>query len=418
MNYEATLEFARRCDQADPLRGYRDRFYIPQHEGKDSIYLCGNSLGLQPKSVVQHIQQELDDWRKLGVDGHLQAKNPWYYYHHRFAEPSARIVGALPHEVVVMNGLTVNAHLLMVSFYRPSKSRFKILVEDRVFPSDYYALESQIRFHGFDPREAIVEAKPRTGEHHLRMEDIVALVEQHRDSLALVYMGGVNYYTGQYFDIEAITRKAHQAGALAGFNMAHGAGNVIMKLHDWDVDFACWCSYKYLNSGPGGPAGAFIHGRHHMDANIPRFHGWWGHDEESRFEMKKEFVPMRGADVWQLSNAPVLGMAAHYAALEVFEEAGMQALAAKSRDLTGYLFFLLKAFGDKHPFTIITPEDPGSHGCQVSILTGPNGRELFDGITAGGVVADWRHPNVIRVAPVPLYNTFEDVYRFAELLCT
>ena len=416
MVFENSLVFSRQCDVSDPLREYRSRFHIPVIGGKETIYFSGNSLGLQPKSVPDHIRQELDDWKNLGVLGHLEGKNPWFYYHHRFTEPSARIVGALPEEVVVMNGLTVNAHLLMVSFYRPTKQRFKILVEDAVFPSDYYAVESQAAFHGFEPQEAIIEAKAREGEYALRTQDILRTIEEHGDTLSLVFMGGVNYFTGQYFDIKAITRKAHEVGALAGFNLAHAAGNVIMQLHDWNVDFACWCSYKYLNSGPGGPAGAFIHQRHLNNPGIPRFAGWWGYDESTRFEMKKGFRPMKGADAWQLTNAPVLGMAAHYAALEIFDEVGMKALSEKSRRLTGYLHFLVKLIATEKGFTVITPDDPAQRGCQLSMLTGANGKALFDRITKAGVIADWRNPNVIRVAPVPLYNTFEEVYRFAEIL--
>lgn len=423
MDFDRSLEFAQQQDAADPLNSFRERFFIPKHEEEDAIYFCGHSLGLQPRTTAAHLQQELDDWRRLGVKGHLEAQNPWLYYHHRLAEPSAQLVGAHPEEVVVMNGLTVNAHLLMVSFYRPTSTRYKILVERDVFPSDAYAIESQVRFHGFDPEDAIVEVAPREGTYALRTEDILQSVADHRSSLAMVFMGGVNYYTGQYFDLKSIAHKAHEVGATVGFNLAHAAGNVRLQLHDWDVDFACWCSYKYLNSGPGSPAGAYIHERFANDPAVPRFAGWWGYDEATRFEMQKGFVPMRGAQAWQLSNAPVLGMAAHSASLDIFREAGITALVEKSQKLTGYLEFLIRDVARVKGFAIITPEDPEQRGCQLSILVDANGRALFDKLTASGVVADWREPNlpdgqagVIRVAPVPLYNTFEEVYRFYEII--
>lgn len=401
-------------DATDPMASFRSHYHIPQHDGKDAVYLCGNSLGLQPKKTRQYIEEELKDWETLGVEGHMHGRHPWFYYHHFLEESVARLAGASPLEVVIMNTLTVNLNLLMVSFYRPTKSRYKILMEYMAFPSDQYAMEMQVRYHGFDTADAIVEVKPREGEHALRTEDILQLIDEHRNELALVMMGGVNYYTGQLYDMATITKAAHDAGALAGFDLAHAAGNVPLHLHDWGVDFACWCTYKYLNSGPGGASGVFIHERHAHDATLPRFAGWWGNAEDTRFQMKKGFHPQPGAAGWQQSNAQILPMAAHRAAMELFDQAGMDALRTKSLALTGLLEELLQIQPGK--FHIITPADPAQRGCQLSILTGAGGRQLFDRLTASGVIADWREPNVIRVAPVPMYNSFEDVYRFAELM--
>jgi len=413
------FDYARRLDTADPLREYRNRFLIPRHQGKECIYFTGNSLGLQPRSTRDYIGQELDDWARLGVEGHFQARNPWLSYHELFPALVAPIVGARPHEVVVMNQLTVNLHLLMTTFYRPTRQRFKILCEGKAFPSDQYAFESQARLHGFDPAEAVVEVFPRAGEHTLRTEDILAAINEHGPQLAVVLFSGVNYYTGQVFPMQAITRAAHAAGAIAGFDLAHAAGNVRLQLHDWDVDFACWCSYKYLNSGPGSVAGAFIHDRHCRNTELPRMAGWWGHDKATRFLMQPGFEAMPTAEGWQLSNAPVLSMAAHRAALEIFADAGMAALTAKSKQLTGFLFRVLDAINDhqRHKvIEVITPREEGMHGCQVSMLMPERGRAVFDALSRQGVIADWREPNVIRVAPVPLYNTFEDVYRFGEII--
>jgi len=327
----------------------------------------------------------------------------------------AKLAGASPLEVVVMNTLTVNLNLLMVSFYRPSKQRYKIIMEQMAFPSDQYAMEMQVKFHGFNPEDAIIEAKPRAGEHTIRTEDLLELIDRHKDELVLVMMGGVNYYSGQLFDIPAITKAAHEAGAIAGFDLAHAAGNVPLHLHDWDVDFACWCSYKYLNSGPGGVSGVFIHERFAHNFSLPRFAGWWGNEEKTRFQMKKGFFPQPGAAGWQQSNAQILPMAVHRASMEIFDEVGIEALQQKSRNLTGYMEHLLMDIPGNE-FTIITPSDPQQRGCQLSILTGDRGKMLFDKLTENGVIADWREPNVIRVAPVPLYNSFEDVWRFAEIL--
>lgn len=402
----------------DELNHYREHFLIPQHNGADVRYFTGNSLGLQPKKVREYILRELDHWAEHGVEGHFRGERPWKDYHHQFKPLLAKIVGAKPVEVTCMNTLTVNLHLLMVSFYRPTRSRYKIIMEGGAFPSDQYAMETQALFHGLVPKEAIIELRPRQGEHTLRTEDIVATIQEHGDSTALVMMGGVNYYTGQFFDIKAITEAAHKAGAIAGFDLAHAAGNVPLHLHDWNVDFACWCSYKYMNSGPGGPSGIFVHERHANNAALPRFAGWWGHDEQERFLMKPGFKPMAGADGWQLSNAQVLAMAAHLASLEIFDEVGMERLRAKSLKLTGYLLSLLDEFEQKYgqKFTVLTPRNEVDRGCQVSILTGEDGRQLFDFLSDHGVITDWREPNVIRLAPVPLYNTFEDVKVFMDLV--
>jgi kynureninase len=417
MTYENTLQYAQAQDQQDPLKKYRDQFYIPQVNGRDSIYLTGNSLGLQPKSAKAAIEVELEDWATLGVEGHFDGRNPWMHYHEFLTEKTARLVGAKPVEVVVMNNLTVNLHLMMVSFYRPTKERFKIITEAGAFPSDQYALETQTKFHGFNPDEAIIELAPREGEKNLRTEDILATIREHGNELALIMMGGVNYYTGQAFDMAEITKAGHAVGAQVGFDLAHAAGNLVLNLHDWDVDFAVWCTYKYLNSGPGGASGVFVNERHANNPDLPRFAGWWGHDKEVRFKMQKGFKPMEGAAGWQLSNAQIFPMAIHNASLKIFDEVGMPALREKSDKLTGYLEFLINGMNsEQKSFEMITPANPKDRGAQISLLVQHNGRELFDKLTKAGVIADWREPNVIRVAPVPLYNTFEDVYRFAEIL--
>jgi kynureninase len=419
MRFENTLEFAQQLDANDPLKTFRNKFFIPQHNGRDSIYFTGNSLGLQPKSTSEYIRAELDDWAALGVEGHFKGKRPWVSYHEIFPQQLSKIVGCLPEEVIVMNQLTVNLHLLLVSFYRPSKQRYKIICEEKAFPSDQYALESQVRYHGLDPAEAIIEIKPRPGGYLLFTEDIVSAIEANKDSVALVLFGGVNYYTGQYFDLNTITNKAHRVGAYAGFDLAHAAGNVSLKLHDWNVDFACWCSYKYLNSGPGSVAGVFIHQRHHSDRDIPRFAGWWGHNKEKRFLMEKGFVPIPTAEGWQLSNAPVLSMAAHKAALDIFDEAGMDTLIRKSKSLSGYLHFILDEINSRQRemmIQVITPKAEEERGCQVSMLMLKKGRELFDELNRQGVIVDWREPNVIRVAPVALYNSFEDIWKFGNII--
>ncbi len=414
--YQPTEPFAKKMDANDALKHFRDKFYIPkQPNGEDAIYFTGNSLGLQPKSTREYIEQELKDWETLGVEGHLKAKNPWMPYHEFLTEQMGKVVGAKPIETVVMNSLTVNLHLLMVSFYRPTRERHKIVIEAGAFPSDQYAVESQIKFHGFDIGDSLIELKPKENETCLRTEDIEITIAENGDSIALILLGGVNYYTGQAFDIKRITEIAHKVGAVVGFDLAHAAGNIGLKLHDWNVDFAAWCSYKYLNSGPGGIAGVFIHERYCEDFDLPRFAGWWGQEKETRFLMKPEFVPIKGAEGWQLSNPPIFQLAALKASLDIFEEAGMKALTEKSKKLTGYLEFLLGGFHDER-ISVITPSDANERGCQLSIRVKNADKNLFKQISGRGVIADWREPDVIRVAPVPLYNSFADVCKFAEIL--
>lgn len=419
MNYVNSIGFARKMDAEDPLKRFREQFHFPQHNGNNVVYFCGNSLGLQPKATRDYVTHELDEWARHGVEGHFLAKNPWFSYHEILTASAADIVGAKPAEVVMMNQLTVNLHLLLVTFYRPSNTRYKILCEHKAFPSDQYVLETQVKHKGFDPNDAIIEVKPREGEHYIRTEDILAAIEENKDSLALVMLGAVNYYTGQAFDMKAITEAAHKAGAVAGFDLAHAAGNLKMHLHDWNVDFASWCTYKYLNSGPGSVAGVFIH-ENHVKQALPRFGGWWGHDKEKRFLMEKGFVPMQTAEGWALSNAPVLSMSAHKAALDVFEQAGMDALCEKSVKLTGYLEYIIDDISSSQPgdqkLEVITPRDQKQRGCQLSIIAHGKGKSLHKKLIERGVISDWREPNVIRVAPVPLYNSFEDVWKFGEVL--
>jgi kynureninase len=417
-SFEISSAFAQQLDQQDALRALRNEFHIPQQNGKPVIYLCGNSLGLQPKSAVEFLQQELDDWRNLGVEGHLHGRNPWYYYHHFGREQLAALCGADTSEVVAMNALTVNLHLLMTSFFKPQGRRRKILLEHDAFPSDQYAVAAQLQSHGLDPKECFVEVHPASGAHTISTEQIVSAIETLGDELALVMFSGVNFYTGQWFDIPAITQAAHRAGAMAGFDLAHAIGNVPLQLHDWDVDFAAWCTYKYLNAGPGAVGGIFVHEKHNNDVPPFRLSGWWGHDEQNRFLMEKDFRAMPGAAGWQLSNAPVLSMAVLRASLEIFHRAGMQALRDKSLLLTGYLAFLINDAIQHHGFDaqIITPADSTQRGCQLSILTGANGKLVFDRLSSRGVIADWRNPDVIRIAPVPLYNSFEDVLQFYQRL--
>ena len=420
MQFSPDLDFARKLDAADPLAHWREQFLFPQHHGAPVRYFCGNSLGLQPKTVRGALLAELDHWAEHGVEGHFRGEQPWMYYHKFLQSQSAQLVGALPHEVVVMNTLTVNLHLLMCSFYRPTPQRYKIIMEAGAFPSDQYAMETQVRLHGLNPETTIIEVAPhpeKTGRHYLLTEEVLEAIEAAGDTLALVMFGGVNYYTGQFFDLQAITKAAHRAGAIAGFDLAHTAGNLPLQLHDWGVDFAVWCSYKYLNSGPGGPSGAFVHERHANRPELPRLAGWWGHDESERFQMRKGFKPMYGAAGWQLSNAQILSFAAHKASLDMFAEAGMENLRAKSLQLTAYLEYLLDGINTETPrFTLITPRDAQARGCQLSLLTDDRGRALFDYLSENGVVADWREPNVIRFAPVPMYNSFEDVWHLAECI--
>jgi kynureninase len=410
---DRTLAYAQQLDAQDPLSHWREQFLFPQHEGKPVVYGCGNSLGLQPRTVRAALLAECDHWAEHGVEGHFRGERPWMDYHQLLTQPVARLVGALPHEVVVMNTLTVNLHLMMASFYWPSAQRFKIVMEAGAFPSDQYAVESQVRWHGFDPETAIVEVKPRIGEHTLRTEDIVAAIEQTGEQLALVLFGGVNYYTGQWYELAPITAAGHRTGAQVGFDLAHAVGNVPLQLHRDGPDFAVWCSYKYLNSGPGGPSGVFVHERHAQRPDMPRLAGWWGHDAASRFRMEKGFIPMRGAEGWQLSNAQIFSFAAHLASLRLFDEVGMEALRLKSEQLSAYAYELLMDIPER-PFTIITPADPAQRGCQLSLLTNNQGSSIHQRLTEAGVVTDWREPNVIRFAPVPLYNSFEDVWHLCQ----
>lgn len=411
-------EKAKAYDAADELASYRDAFYFPDTPAEYCVYLTGNSLGLQPKSVRKEIEVELDEWAKYGVEGHFDAVRPWYSYHEQLIEPAAKLVGAKEGEVVHMNGLTTNIHLLMVSFYRPTTSRFKIICEAKAFPSDQYALESQVKFHGFDPQQAIVEVHPRAGEHTIREEDIEAAIEAHKNELALVFWGGVNYYTGQVFDMERIAKSARDAGAVVGFDLAHAAGNVPLKLHDWDVDFAAWCTYKYLNSGPGSVGGIFVHNKHAHSKDLPRFAGWWGYNKEKRFKMEPGFDPIPGAEGWQLSNAPVFSMVPHLASLKIFDQIGMQKLREKSMKMTAFMEEVILAVAKENnaDIEIITPSEPNRRGAQLSILTHGYGKSLFNQLQQNGVFSDWREPNVIRIAPVPLYNSFYDCYKFGEIL--
>ena len=417
---ENTLSYAQQQDANDSLRAYRERFFVPTFHQNPVRYFTGNSLGLQPKTVGSYIQQELDDWAKWGVEGHFHGKRPWFSYHENLTDKIAKVVGALPEEVVVTHSLTTNLHLLMVSFFVPQGKRKKIICEAKAFPSDQYALESQIKFHGLDLATDLVEIAPREGEHLINEEDILAKIAEVGEELALVMIGGVNYYSGQLFDMKKITEAAHAVGAIAGFDLAHAAGNIHLKLHDWGVDFAAWCSYKYLNSSPGGVSGMFVHQRHANRPELPRFAGWWGHDKSVRFLMEPGFQPMPGAEGWQLSNAPVLGMAAHLASLDIFDEVGMEKLCEKRDQLTAYLEFIIDSISEKHKdlctFEIITPRNKSQRGAQLSMLVHGKGKAIFDKLSDAGVVADWREPNVIRLAPVPLYNSFEDVYYFGKHL--
>jgi kynureninase len=417
LEFSTERQYALQMDAADPLASFRERFHLPlQPDGEPVLYFCGNSLGLQPKQTQDAIDAELQKWARFAVEGHFQEPMPWFSYHEFFSEAIGQVVGALPEEVVVMGSLTSNLHLMMVSFYRPTQTRYKIVIEGGAFPSDQYAVASQAAFHGFDPTDAIIELVPREGEHTLRTEDIVSTLEAHGDEIALVMLGGVNYYTGQVFAMETIAETAHRIGAQVGFDLAHGAGNVPLALHDWNVDFAVWCSYKYLNSGPGGVSCCFVHERHAFSPDLPRFAGWWGNDPKTRFSMPKKFVPQRGAAGWQLSNAPVLPMAALKASLDLFTEATMSELVAKSKKLTSYLHQLIMEIPRK-PFAVLTPDAPDERGCQLS-LRNPSPDEadqLSTFLRDRGIVCDVRH-DVIRVAPVPMYNSFLDVWTLSQAL--
>jgi kynureninase len=419
MQFSADESFAKQLDADDPLRFFREKFHLPLgKDGEPLIYFAGNSLGLMPKSARQSVDEELDDWAKLGVDAHLEAKTPWYTYHEPLREPTARMVGAKPVEVICMNSLTVNLHLMMASFYQPTKSRFKILMEDSAFPSDTYAIKTQIRHHGLSPKDALILASPRKGEFTVHTEGIVDLIEKNRDTLAVIMIAGVNFFTGQWFDIPTITKAAQKHGITVGVDLAHAVGNVPLSMHDWNVDFAVWCSYKYLNAGPGAIGGAYLHERHSTNTKLPRLAGWFGNDPNTRFRMQlePEFIPVPSADGWQISNPPIFSMAPLRASLSVFDEAGgMQRLREKSVKLTGYLEFLINTSGSKR-YSVITPRDANARGCQLSILAHEHPKELLKEVHAAGVKCDFRAPNVIRVAPTPLYNTFHEAWRFAQIL--
>lgn len=417
MIYQNTIEFAESLDALDEIRHFRGEFLIPQHNGRDTIYLCGNSLGLQPKSTEKYLNAQLNTWKDLAVEGWFQGDDPWLQFHHQLKLPLANLAGANLDEVTIMNSLTVNLHLLLVSFYQPNSKRYKILMEGGAFPSDQYAVESQVKFHGFEPENAIIEVFPREGEHILRTEDILSAIQQNADELTLVLFAGVNYYTGQVFDMAAIAKAAHSAGAYAGLDLAHAAGNVPLQLHEWGVDFACWCSYKYMNSGPGGISGIFVHEKHFNNASLKRFAGWWGYRPDKRFLMALGFKAANGAEGWQVSTSPILLMATHKAALDIFEKAGgLAKLRQKSIKLTGYLEYLIQQINRKHGeelFTIITPSNADERGCQLSIVCKRDGKAIFNYLAENGVIGDWREPDVIRVSPVPLYNSFKDVYEAA-----
>ncbi|HYO53593.1 kynureninase [Archangium sp.] len=415
VRFEASEEFARRMDAEDPLRPFREEFLFPLHGDEPAIYLVGNSLGLQPRKARAYVLEALEDWEKLGVEGHFAGQRPWLPYHEMLTARTARLVGAHPIEVVVMNTLTVNLHLMMVSFYRPTRERSKLLVEAGAFPSDQYAVASQVRFHGQDPDRDIIRLAPRPGEETLRLEDILETIERHGREIALVMLGNVNYLTGQAFDMAAITRAAHKQGCRVGFDLAHGAGNLQLSLHDDGPDFAVWCSYKYLNGGPGTLGGVFVHERHAHTQELQRFEGWWGHDKQTRFQMGPDFVPTPGAEGWMLSNPPILQLAALRASMELFDRATMPALRRKSEKLTAWLEFLL----DRLPpgfVRIITPRDPKQRGAQLSLRFSKEPRRLLEKLNAAGIHCDFRSPDVIRAAPAPLYNSFLDVYRFAGVL--
>ena len=419
MIFENTREFAQSIDAQDELRRYREEFYFPKVNGKQVIYFTGNSLGLQPKRTKAYVEEVMNDWANLAVEGHFYSDKPWWDYQERFAVPLSDIVGAKPSEVGVMNTLTVNLHLLMVSFYNPTPHKYKIICEEKAFPSDQYMFQSQVKFHGYDPKDAIVEIKRREGEANIRLEDVLAKIEEVGSELALVLIGGVNYYTGQVFDMKTITAAGQKQGAYVGWDLAHAAGNVKLELHDWNVDFAAWCSYKYMNSGPGNASGFFVHEKHHNDKELKRFAGWYGHNKERRFKMEPDFDPVQGADGWQISNLPILSLAPYLASVEMFAEVGMDKLIAKRNLITSYLEFILLEI-DKElegaDFEILTPSNQEERGCQLSVYLHGQGRELFERLMKNGVITDWREPNVIRLAPAPFYCSFEDMYEFGQTL--
>ena len=419
MTFQNTREFAQSLDAQDELRKYRDEFHFPHVNGKQVIYFTGNSLGLQPKRTKTYVDEVMNDWANLAVEGHFYSDKPWWDYQERFAVPLSEIVGAKPTEVGVMNTLTVNLHLLMVSFYNPTPQKYKIICEEKAFPSDQYMFQSQVKFHGFDPKDAIVEIKRREGEANIRLEDVLAKIDEVGNELALVLIGGVNYYTGQVFDMKTITAAGQKHGAYVGWDLAHAAGNVKLNLHDWNIDFAAWCSYKYMNSGPGNASGFFVHEKHHNDKELKRFSGWYGHNKERRFKMEPDFDPVHGADGWQISNLPILSLAPYLASVEMFAEVGMDKLITKRNLITSYLEFILHEIDNElegADFEILTPSNQEERGCQLSVYLHGQGRELFDRLMKNGVITDWREPNVIRLAPAPFYCSFEDMYEFGQIL--
>ena len=412
MKYSIDKSFSEELDQKDRLKNYRDLFFIPKDkEGNELIYFCGNSLGLQPKKTKEYIIQEVDDWKKFAVEGHFNAKNPWLPYHELLSVSYSKLIGAKASEVIAMNTLTVNLHLMMVSFYRPKENKFKVLIEKDAFPSDIYAVESQIKFHGYKVEDALIKLEPRKGEYFIRQQDIEKIIKENSDEIALILIGGVNYYTGQLFDMQKITKIGHVNGIVVGFDLAHAIGNVKLELHKWGVDFAVWCSYKYLNSGPGAIAGAYINERFH-NHELPRFTGWWGHNKKERFLMDDKFKPIKSAEGWQLSNPPIFSLAPVLSSLSIFDQVGMDALLKKSKLLTDYLEFLINSIENKNIEVIDVP----MRGCQLSVRVKSYDKKLFNNLTENGVVADWREPDVIRIAPVPLYNTFTDAFNFYLIL--
>ena len=416
MTYQNSLDYAKQLDQEDPISYLRNQFHIPRDKhGKEWLYFTGNSLGLQPKITSKYIEQELDDWANFGVEGHFEAKNPWLSYHELLTDTMAKVVGAKPIEVVVMNTLTTNLHLLMVSFYQPSKTKYKIIIESDAFPSDRYAVQSQLSFHGFDPEEALIEWKPKEGKELLELEDLKSILDSQGDEVALLLIGGVNYYTGQYLDIKKIAELGHAKKCMVGIDLAHGAGNIQPNLHDSSIDFAAWCTYKYLNSGPGSLSGLFVHEKHAQRKDLPRFAGWWNHNKETRFNMRQPFDVMEGAEGWQLSNPPILSMAAIKASLDIFEKVGMDALVKKSKKLTGFFEYLVNEIASD-TIKIITPTNPNERGCQLSLQVKNVDKNLHKKLTENNIITDWREPDVIRCAPVPMYTSFEDVYHMVTIL--
>ncbi len=416
-SFENSSGFAKKCDKMDTLKSYRDKFYIPFGENKEEVlYFCGNSLGLQPKTAREYVEQEMKDWQMLGIDGVEKAKNPWIPYHEFLAKQTTEIVGAKETEVVNMNSLSVNLHLMMASFYTPTKERNKILIEKNAFPSDQYAVRSQIRFHGYDPKESLIEVAPKEGDNYIKRNDLLDIIDERGNEIALIMLAGVNYYSGQVFDMKTVAELGHKRGCRVGFDLAHAAGNVLMNMHDWNADFAVWCNYKYLNGGPGAIGGAYVHERFHTDRKIPKLEGWWGNNKKVRFLMKPEFEPINTVESWQLSNPPIFQLASLKASLDIFHEAGIKNLRTKSEKLTGFLDFLIKENISSDKIKVITPEDPIQRGCQLSLSIKNNGRKLYEDLNKNNVICDWREPDVVRLAPVPLYNSFEDVFNVVEIL--